>query len=227
MLCIIPARGGSRRIPRKSVRLFYGKPIITYSISLAQSAGLDVFVSTDDAAIAQIAKDFGARVIQRPFELAEDSVGTQEVMAHAMGVLGMRKNTRVACLYPCAPLLDLEYFIAGRPGKGYAVTVGTNPLRDAGAAYWGDSKDFKVEVPLYNISTRLIPLAEEDVIDINTEEDWFVAENRYALKHGLTPQHSGTVPQVSIVEMAARRLTPDEIAKSLGGFVENGTMVIP
>lgn len=226
MICVIPARGSSRRIPRKNLRLFYGKPIITYSISLAQSAALDVFVSTDDAAIAQIAKDYGARVIQRPFELAEDSIGTQAVMAHAMSMLGMRKNTRVACLYPCAPMLDLEYFIAGKPGKGYAVTVGTNPLRDAGAAYWGDSKDFKVEVPLYNISTRLIPLAEDDVIDVNTEEDWLIAENRYALKHGMTPQHSGTVVP-STVEKAARRLTPDEVAKSLGGFIENDTMVIP
>ena len=183
-LAIIPARGGSQRIPRKNIRHFHGRPIIEYSISLAQRCSLKVYVSTEDAEIAQIAKDYGAAVIQRPFELARDEVGTQEVMRHALQSLGLRYG-RAACIYPCAPLLDPEYIKAGEDCKRYAVAVGTRPLRDCGAFYWGRVQDFINRVPLYTADTRIIPLHEDDAVDINTEEDWVLAEHRYALKRRL------------------------------------------
>ena len=201
---VIPARGGSVRIPRKNVRPFYGRPIIQYSIELAQSCGLDVVVSTEDPEIAQLALDLGCQVRQRPFALARDEVGTHEVWADAVESLGIKRG-RVACLYPCAPLLDKNDFIIGLGGSGYALTVGTNPLRDAGAAYWGDARDLRKDVPLINERTRLIPLIEEDVCDINTERDWFIAESRYALKHGIDPQLSGlirTVADPDVVDIA-------------------------
>lgn len=234
-IAIIPGRGGSTRIPRKNLRSFYGRPIIQYSIELAQRVCEVVYVSTEDAEIAQVARDLGARVIQRPFVLAEDNVGTQLVMGHAVKDLGLAKSAmRVVCLYPCAPLVDVDIFRMGQDMKDYGVAVGTEPLRDAGAFYWGRARDFFNGAPLYNERTRLIPLAEEDVCDINTERDWFVAENRYAIKHHVTPEHSGTIQTVAMLDSAEygqgikrEVLTPEKVAKRLGGFIENGSMVIP
>src|SRR5690606_2628454 len=73
-LAIIPARGGSKRIPRKNIREFLGKPVIAYSIEAAFASGLfdEVMVSTDDQEIAEIAERFGAKV---PFERSEDTAG--------------------------------------------------------------------------------------------------------------------------------------------------------
>lgn len=180
--CIIPARGGSTRIPRKVIRQFHGRPIIQYSIETAQGAGMQVVVSTEDPEIAQLAVDLGCIVRQRPFALARDEVGTQEVWADALTALGIKRG-RTACLYPCAPLLDREVFVLGAIGRGYALTVGTNPLRDAGAAYWGDVKDVRAGVPLISNTTRMIALHDDDAVDINIEADWSLAEARYAVKH--------------------------------------------
>jgi CMP-N-acetylneuraminic acid synthetase len=65
MICVIPSRGGSRRIPRKNIKLFHGKPIIAYSIELAKKSYMTPIVSTEHEEIAQIAKDYGARVFWR------------------------------------------------------------------------------------------------------------------------------------------------------------------
>lgn len=82
-VAIIPARGGSVRIPRKNIKIFHGRPIISYSIDTAQRSGLfdAVYVSTEDAEIAAIARKYGAALIHRPPELAEigaPDCGTQE-----------------------------------------------------------------------------------------------------------------------------------------------------
>ena len=86
-LCVIPARGGSKRIPRKNIRLFAGKPMIAHSIVAARASGLfaDVIVSTDDQEIAAIARAHGAEPpFIRPTELSNDHAGTIEVIAHAI-----------------------------------------------------------------------------------------------------------------------------------------------
>ena len=86
-VAVIPARGGSKRIPRKNIREFSGKPIIAYSIEKALLSDLfgKVVVSTEDNEISSIAKQFGAEVpFKRPTELSDDYTGTTEVIAHAI-----------------------------------------------------------------------------------------------------------------------------------------------
>ena len=86
-LAIIPARGGSKRIPRKNIKDFCGKPIIAYSIETAIKSGLfdKVIVSTDDEEIAEVARNYGAETpFMRPEELADDYTGTTAVAKHAI-----------------------------------------------------------------------------------------------------------------------------------------------
>jgi len=80
MICIIPARGGSKRIKRKNIRAFRGDPIISYPIAMAQVMGYDTYVSTDDQEIADISRDWGAEVIYRPPHLADDNTELEEVL---------------------------------------------------------------------------------------------------------------------------------------------------
>ena len=85
-IAIIPARGGSKRIPRKNIKEFAGQPMISWSIQVANNSKLfdKIIVSTDDEEIANIAKKFGAEApFKRPAELSNDFVGTTEVIAHA------------------------------------------------------------------------------------------------------------------------------------------------
>ena len=86
-LCLIPARGGSKRIPRKNIREFCGKPMIAWSIRAAQVSGCfdRIVVSTDDAEINEVARDWDAEVpFSRPGELANEVAGTTSVVAHAV-----------------------------------------------------------------------------------------------------------------------------------------------
>lgn len=183
-IAVIPARGGSRRIPKKALRDFFGRPIIVYSIETAQRFTARVIVSTEDAEIAQIAKDLGCEVHQRSFELARDDVGTQVVAANVLQDKKIKQG-RVLVLYPCAPLV-LEGDIAeALEHRNYAVAVGSDPLRDAGAFYAGNAREFRELVPLYNRNTRLVVLPEDRVCDINEPADWMGAETKYARLHGL------------------------------------------
>jgi len=109
-LAVIPARGGSRRIPRKNIRLFCGKPMIAWSIAAARKCGLfdRIIVSTEDPEIAGIARQHGAESpFLRPATLADDHTGTTEVIAHATrwALDQGWPVTAVCCLYPTAPLI--------------------------------------------------------------------------------------------------------------------------
>ena len=178
-ICIIPARGGSRRIPRKNIKEFCGKPIIAYAIGTAKQVCDRVIVSTEDPEIAEISSFYGAEVFQRSFEMARDEIGTQRVMQDAVDELRIRSG-RCVCLYATTPLVRVGDLARGSEYKsGYAVAVGANPLRDAGTFYWGTAADFRNGVPLYSDDTRLIVLPEEQICDINTEEDWARAEELY------------------------------------------------
>ena len=115
-LCVIPARGGSKRIPKKNIRDFCGKPMIAYAIDLAKSSQLfeHIVVSTDDYEIKQLAHKYGAEVpFERPSLLADDSTPTVPVIKHAITELEHRglsfKN--VCCLYPSVPLISAERII--------------------------------------------------------------------------------------------------------------------
>jgi len=108
-LAVIPARGGSKRLPRKNLRLFAGVPMVARAIAIArESALLDrIVVSTDDEEIAQLAAAAGAQVpFYRPAALADDHTGTVPVIAHALDALGWPDGHPVCCLYPCVPLLQ-------------------------------------------------------------------------------------------------------------------------
>ena len=115
-LAIIPARGGSKRIPKKNIKLFLGKPIIAYSIEIAIESNLfdDIIVSTDDIEIAKIAKDYGAQV---PFFRSEinssDFATTFDVIEEVLNEQHIRNQDyeNVCCIYPCAPLISKELII--------------------------------------------------------------------------------------------------------------------
>ena len=117
-VAVIPARGGSKRIPRKNIRNFAGKPMIGHAIDTARASGVfdKVVVSTDDSEIAEIARAFGADVpFQRPAELADDFTPTVPVIAHAVDAcqtLGWEVSY-ACCIYPGVPFLQIEDLLAG------------------------------------------------------------------------------------------------------------------
>jgi pseudaminic acid cytidylyltransferase len=117
-VAIIPARVGSKRIPRKNIKNFHGIPLIAYSIEVALKSGLfdKVIVSTDDEEIADVAKLYGAEIpFIRPKELADDFTGTGDVIKHTLNFL--KENGEYydyACtIYATAPLLQKKYLIEG------------------------------------------------------------------------------------------------------------------
>lgn len=110
-VAIIPARGGSKRIPRKNVKPFFGVPMIARTIQLALESSLfdHVVVSTDDIDIADIAKKAGAQIpFMRPLDLADDLTPTVPVIAHAVQLCGKLgwDISYACCIYPCVPLLN-------------------------------------------------------------------------------------------------------------------------
>ncbi|HHB51615.1 MAG TPA: pseudaminic acid cytidylyltransferase [Saprospiraceae bacterium] len=117
-IAVIPARGGSKRIPRKNIKDFYGKPLISYSIEVALKSKLfdKVIVTTDDEEIAMIAKKYGAEVpFLRPKALSDDLAGTQDVINHAIEYLKEKNEffDYVCTVYATAPLLQKQYLIEG------------------------------------------------------------------------------------------------------------------
>ncbi len=140
-ICIIPARGGSKRIHHKNIKDFCGKPIIAYSIQNARESKIfdAIIVSTDDSHIATIAKQYGAKVpFMRPQELSGDMVGTLPVIAHCIKEIQAQDNDIVCCLYPTAPLIDSSHItqayntLKSNPKKNYvffATEFEKNPYR--------------------------------------------------------------------------------------------------
>jgi len=127
-VAIIPARGGSQRIPKKNIKSFAGRPIIAYSIQAAQKTKLfhRIIVSTDSEEIAKVARDCGAEVpFMRPAALADDYTGTGEVVLHALEWLNEsgEKIESLCCLYPTAPFVQPEAIRQGYEAlKKYGAT---------------------------------------------------------------------------------------------------------
>jgi len=136
-IAIIPARGGSKRIPRKNIKEFLGKPIIAYSIEAAIKSNLfdQVIVSTDDLEVAQVAKIYGAEVpFMRPSELSDDYTGTNDVVKHALNwFLEQGISVEYACcIYATVPFLRVQYLQDGleqlqRHNKSFAFSVTSYP----------------------------------------------------------------------------------------------------
>ena len=227
IVAIIPARGGSKRIPRKNIRPFAGKPIIAYSIDAARQSGLfdRIIVSTDDEEIGVIAREYGAETpFFRPPELANDHAGTNEVVAHALRWLadsGMPAEV-ACCIYATAPFVTAANLALGREtlmtgGKSFAFSVtrfdfpiyrairllpegGVAPCfpqfiehrsqdleetyHDAGQFYWGQAAAFVDDQPLFAPHSAPVILPRHQVQDIDTQEDWEMAEKMYLAWHG-------------------------------------------
>ncbi len=126
-VAIIPARGGSKRIPRKNIKDFCGKPMIAYSIEAALQSGLfdKVIVSTDDEEIAHTAKTYGAEVpFTRPAELSDDHTATIPVIAHAIKELQKEEPVDIACcIYATAPFIQVRYL-----QEAYKLLIDTNSV---------------------------------------------------------------------------------------------------
>jgi len=188
---IIPARGGSQRIKGKNTKVFHGRPIIGYSIDVARASKIfdKIVVSTEDKSVASVARSAGADIVDRPKALAEDDIGTQEVIRHAIDALKLDDKDVVCCLYPTAPLLlplDLQmgyHMLMLRPCS-YVISVGSEPLRDIGNYYMGFASLFRSQMPLCTIQTGVYPIPIERAIDINSVEDWEMAEAMYEKLHG-------------------------------------------
>ena len=209
-VAIIPARGGSKRIPRKNIKEFCGKPMIAWSIEAAQKSGVfdRIIVSTDE---------YGAEVpFMRPEELSNDFAGTIPVIRHATDWLishGCELDF-VCCIYATAPFIRAEDIVLGLATLGeqqgdYAFTVTRFPYpiqralkvsnkqrismfspemfhvrsqdleeswHDAGQFYWGTALAWLNEKPIFSADSYSIELPRERVQDIDTPEDWRIAE---------------------------------------------------
>lgn len=140
-VAVIPARGGSQRIPRKNVRPFRGRPIIAWSIEAALASGCfeRVVVSTDDDEIAEVAEAAGAEVpFRRPAALADHHAGTDAVLLHALETLaeGGVAPEHACCLYATAPFVTaqlvregLEVLVRSGAGAAFTVTKFEFPIR--------------------------------------------------------------------------------------------------
>ncbi|SKC20586.1 N-acylneuraminate cytidylyltransferase [Kosakonia radicincitans] len=218
-VAIIPARGGSKRIPRKNIKEFCGKPMIAWSIEAAQKSGVfdRIIVSTDDEEIATVARQYGAEVpFKRPEELSNDFAGTMPVIHHAANWLISQgqKLDYLCCIYATAPFIRDEDLKEGlilikETGDDFCFTI-TNyhyPIQralkisddnrvgmfdaeqfnvrsqdlitawhDAGQFYWGCLDAWLAEKPLFNSHAIPLLLPRERVQDIDTLEDWRIAE---------------------------------------------------
>lgn len=137
-IAIIPARGGSKRIPRKNIKEFHNKPMIAYSIEAAKKSGCfdRVIVSTDDVEIAEVAKQYGAAVpFIRPADISDDFATTLDVMQHAVSWCQQQQWSidKVCCIYATAPFILPEYIQKGLTelsvdGVQYAFSATTFPF---------------------------------------------------------------------------------------------------
>jgi pseudaminic acid cytidylyltransferase len=222
-ICIIPARGGSKRIPKKNIRPFFGKPILAYSIEAAIKADCfdRIIVSTDDNQIKEVAIAYGADVpFIRPESISNDYASTMDVIQHCIDWCERQniKANKVCCLYATAPFVTVSDILRGlaiidQDGVEYAFTATSYPFpiqrsfyldederinmfyplnmdkrsqdlveayHDAGQFYWGKVNAFKEALPFFAAHSKPILLPRQSVQDIDTLEDWDMAEALYA-----------------------------------------------
>lgn len=221
-LCIIPARGNSKRIPRKNIRNFNGKPIIAYAIETAKLSGLFdvIMVSTDDSEIAEIALKLGASVpFLRSEKNSSDYATTADVIVEVLNQYELLdisfSNTCV--IYPCTPLLKIEYLKNGysmltqqnfdtvfsvvkyNPPIQRALIITDGKARminpeyeltrtqdlettyyDGGQFYWFNTVSILRNKKMYNDNMGCVKINESEIQDIDNEEDWIIAEEKYS-----------------------------------------------
>ena len=218
-LAVIPARGGSKRIPRKNIASFCGRPMIAWPIAAALKCGAfdRVIVSTDDDEIAAIAEAEGADVpFRRPPNLSDDQTPTRPVIAHAIEKLSQAGEAPddVCCIYATAVFVtpgDLRQGLdrLAKPSVSYVfpVTSFAFPIQralrrdaeghvsmfspehfltrsqdleeawhDAGQFYWAHADQWRTDAPIYGPEAVGLPIPRWRVQDIDTMEDWHMAE---------------------------------------------------
>jgi N-acylneuraminate cytidylyltransferase len=222
-IAIIPARGGSKRIPRKNIRLFLGKPIIAYAIETAKRSGCfdRIIVSTDDTEIAEIAKTYGADVpYVRSAGTSDDNASLHDVVVEVMSFLSEDILVRqVALILPTSPLLtveivkevmeclDIEGYDSALTVAEYdvspdkALTISDNGVivrqnssqllkrsqelktyfHDAGQIYAFYANDVVRRNTLTGSQCKAVILDRMSCQDIDTLNDWLLAEMKYKL----------------------------------------------
>lgn len=243
-IAVITARGGSKRIPRKNIRLFLGKPILQYSIEAAFTSGMfdEVMVSTDDKEIAEIAKQAGAAVpFFRSEKTADDFATTADVITEVIEEYAKRGQQfdELCCIYPTAPFVTGEklreamQLLTERACDGVlpvvrfsfppqrCVVIENEMLQpkwqeymnmrsqdlepyyhDCGQFYCIRVKAFEQQRKMVMKHTVPYIMSELDVQDIDTEEDWQIAEMKYQLRYG-KPLLSTKVQTKQAVEQMA------------------------
>lgn len=220
-IAIIPARGGSKRIPRKNIRPFLGRPIISYSIEAALEAQCfdEIMVSTDDPEIAEIARKFGAIVpFMRSPENASDIAGTAEALIEVYNTyltLG-KQFSHLCCIYPTAPFITptklrngmeilhssgadcvlpivsysypIQRALKLESGQVVMIWPDNYPKRsqdlapsyhDCGQFYCMSAKSLLQQKKLFADHTVPMLMPETEVQDIDTLQDWELAEIKY------------------------------------------------
>ncbi len=218
-VAVIPARGGSKRIPGKNIKPFAGKPMLAWSILAAKASGLfeRIIVSTDAENIAHTALEYGAEVpFIRPANLSDDLAPTAPVFFHALDWVAKQGSmpNYACCIYPTAPFIraeDLRRGLdilkhSGAPGALSVTTFAFPILRafklenngsvafnwpehemtrsqdlpefyhDAGQFYWMNAPEFMRQKRLIMPGTMPIVLPRTQVQDLDTPEDWHMAE---------------------------------------------------
>lgn len=224
-IAVITARGGSKRIPRKNIREFCGKPILAYSVEAALKSGIfdTVMVSTEDQEIAETAKRYGAEVpFLRNSRTAGDFVPTKDVLREVLEEYRSRGEQYdvLCCIYPTAPFVTAARLreaarLLEENGADSVLTVARfsfPPQRcvviqdgflqfkwpenaqvrsqdlepyyhDAGQFYCLNVESFLAQDVLVMRKTVPLILPEMEIQDIDTEEDWKIAELKYRLLH--------------------------------------------
>ncbi|MFQ3197426.1 MAG: pseudaminic acid cytidylyltransferase [Paraglaciecola sp.] len=159
-LAIIPARGGSKRIPGKNIKLFAGKPLIAYSIEAAAACRLfdKVMVSTDCKQIADVAKDYGAEVpFMRPEHLSDDYIGTVPVVRHGIEFCQQHyfDPQFTCCIYATAPFIQITKLIEG--------FIRLQSAQDKNFAFSVTSFAFPVQRALKMLNGGVVPFSPDDI----------------------------------------------------------------
>lgn len=227
-IAIITARGGSKRIPRKNIKEFMGKPMLAYAIEAALKSEIfdEVMVSTDDLEIAEIAQKYGANVpFMRSEATANDFATTNDVLKEVIkeyNKLGKIFES-FCCIYPCVPFLNSEIlkqanekFINSKADSLMPVVKYSFPIQravkintegfleyrepqfalsrsqdlepmyhDVGMFYFAKTKAFLEQNKLVTTKTVLFEMDESVIQDIDTLEDWKMAELKYKVKYDI------------------------------------------
>ena len=204
VLALIPARGGSKGIPRKNVRPLLGKPLLAWSIEAAKNSKLidATVVSTEDPEIARVAREYGAEVIDRPEELASDAADTLPVLQHA---LRCHPAETLVLLQPTSPVREsglvdrcIEQFLRARADSlatGFMckfTEYGKNDLRrqDINGFFYDDGNVYVMRADLvlkgdrYGQRIERVLLDKEQNIDIDDDFDFFMAEQVLKRRNG-------------------------------------------